>query len=103
VTATIVEESVRMPEENVEFKMLEAKLVGSDTVVFRLEDGAMVKIKVDIERAGVATNFKNPDGSPHYSINSGLKISVIPSEKKFFIPKSQLPTPPHKESIMKPI
>jgi hypothetical protein len=100
---TIVEGIAEMPEENVEFKMLEAKLVGSDTVIFRLEDGAMVKIKVDIERAGVAVNFKNPDGSPHYSINSGLKITVIPSEKKFFIPKSQLPTAPHKESTMKPI
>jgi hypothetical protein len=98
----MVEGSAKMPEENVEFKMLEAKLVGSDTVVFRLEDGAMVKIKVDIDRAGVATNFKNPDGSPHYTINAGLKINVIPSEKKFFIPKSQLPTP-QKESTMKPI
>lgn len=72
-----------MPEENIEFKMLEAKLVGSDTVVFRLEDGTMVKIKVDIDRAGVATNFKNPDGSSHYSINAGLKIGVVPSEKIF--------------------
>lgn len=94
-----------MPEENVEFKMLEAKLVGSDTVVFRLEDGAIVKIKVDINRAGVAINFKNPDGSPHYNINTGLNISVIPNEKKFFIPKSQLPLPPTppKESTMKPV
>ena len=95
----------KMPDENVEFKMLEAKLVGSDTVVFRLEDGAIVKIKVDINRAGVALNFRNPDGSPHYNISTGLNISVIPNEKKFFVPKSQLPlspTPP-KESTMKPV
>lgn len=92
-----------MPEENVEFKLLEAKLVGSDTVVFRLEDGAMVKIKVDIERAGVATNFKNPDGSPHYNIGAGLKINVVPSERRFFVPKSQMSTAPRKESTMKPI
>ena len=93
-----------MPEENIEFKILETKLVGSDTVVFRLEDGAMVKIKVDIERAAVATNYKNPDGTQHYNIGTGLRIAVIPSEKKFYIPKSQLPkaTPP-KESTMKPI
>ena len=43
-----------MSEEKVEFKILEAKLVGSNTVVFRLEDGAMVKVKVDIGRAAVA-------------------------------------------------
>ena len=94
-----------MPEENVEFKRLEAELVGSNTVVFRLEDGAMVKIKVDIVRAGIATNFKNPDGSAHYNINAGLNIIVIPNEKKFFIPKSQLPLPPAppKESPMKPV
>ena len=92
-----------MPEENIEFKILDYKLVGSDTVVFRLEDGAMVKVKVDIGRAGVATSFKNPDGSPHYNIGADLRISVIPPEKKFFMPKSQMPRAPPKESTMKPI
>ena len=92
-----------MPEENVEFKILEPKLVGSDTVVFRLEDGAMVKIKVDIERAAVATNYKNPDGTPRYNIGAGLRISVIPSERKFYVPRSQLRKPPSKEPTMKPI
>jgi hypothetical protein len=94
-----------MPEEIVEFKRLEAKSVGSDTVIFRLEDGAIVKIKVDINRAGVAINFKNPDGSPHYNINAGLNVSVIPNEKKFYVPKSQMPLPPTppKESTMKPV
>jgi hypothetical protein len=92
-----------MAEEKIEFKILDYKLLGSDTVVFRLEDGAMVKVKVDIARAGIAINFKNPDGSPHYNINANLTINVIPAEKKFVIPKSQLaPTAP-KESKMKPI
>ena len=94
-----------MQEENVEFKLLEAKLVGSNTVVFNLEDGAIVKIRVDISRAGVATNFRNPDGSLHYNISAGLNITVIPKEKKFFIPKSKLPlypTPP-RESTLKPV
>ena len=77
--------------------------MGSDTVMFRLEDGARVKIKVDIDRAGVAVNFTNPDGTPHYNINASLKVSVIPSGKKFMIPKSQLVRPPPKESAMKPI
>jgi len=92
-----------MSEQNIEFKWLDAKLIGSDTVVFRLEDGAMVKIKVDIDRAGVALNLKNPDGSPHYNINASLKVSVVPSGKKFSIPKSQLSRPPPKEPAMKPI
>ena len=92
-----------MPEENVEFKILDYKLVGSDTVVFRLEDGAMVKVRVDIGRAGVATNFKNPDGSTHYNIAADLRITVIPPEKKFSIPKPQLPQGPPRESKMKPI
>ena len=93
-----------MEKEQVEFKWLNAKLVGNDTVVFRLEDGAMVKIKVDIGRAGVATNFKNPDGTPHYNVGANLRVQVIPKSKKFYIPKSKLraPTPP-KESKMKPI
>ena len=93
----------KVPEENIEFKILETKLVGSNTVVFRLEDGAMVKIKVDIERAAVATNYKNPDGTPHYNIGTGLRLTVVPSDKKFYIPKSQLPKPPSKEPTMKPI
>jgi len=93
-----------MAKENVEFKWLDAKLTGSDTVVFRLEDGALVKIRVDINRAGIATNFKNPDGTPHYSIDAGLRIQIIPSSKKFYIPKSKLRIPATpKEPKMKPI
>lgn len=91
-------------KEQVEFKWLDAKLVGNDTVVFRLEDGAMVKIKVDIRRAGVAVDFKNPDGTPRYAVDTNLGIQVIPKSKKFYIPKSKLRVPPtQKEPKMKPI
>ena len=93
-----------MEKDQVEFRWLDSKLVGSNTVVFRLEDGAMVKIKVDIRRAGVAINFKNRDGTPHYAIDTNLGIEVVPKSKKFYIPKSQLRVPaPTKESKMKPI
>lgn len=92
-----------MSEENVEFKWLDAKLTGTDTVVYKLEDGTMVKIRVDINRAGVAINFKNPDGTPHYNIDAGLRIQIIPTSKKFYIPKSRLRRPPPKEPKMKPI
>ena len=93
-----------MKKDLVEFKWLDSKLVGNNTVVFRLEDETVVKIKVDIRRAGVAINFKNPDGTPHHAIETSLTIQVVPKSKKFFIPKSKLrvPTPP-KESKMKPI
>jgi|YelNatPaOPRAMG01_1025707.scaffolds.fasta_scaffold02691_9 hypothetical protein len=79
-----------MPESEVEFKMLDFKCLGNDTVVFRLEDGAIVKVKVDLDRAGVAVNFRNPDGTPHYAINTALKITVVPPDKKFSIPKDQI-------------
>ncbi len=93
-----------MEKDKVEFKILDAKLVGSDTVVFKLEDGAGVKIRVDIGRAAVATNFQNPDGSPHFMINPNIQIKIIPGTRKFYVPKSKLRMPkPTKESTFKPI
>ena len=91
-------------EDKVEFEMLDSKLLGSDTIVYRLEDGTQVKIRVSIGRAGIAKNFKNPDGTPHYSISPNVQINIVPASKKFYIPKSRLkaPTPP-KESKFKPI
>lgn len=93
----------KLSEEKIEFKILESKLVGNNTVVFRLEDGAMVKAKVEIERAAVATNYKNPDGTPRYSINTGIRLTIIPKDKKFYIPKSQLRKGPSKDRTLKPI
>jgi hypothetical protein len=79
-----------MAETKIEFKWLDAKCTGNDTVVFRLEDGSTVKIKVDIDRAGVAIGVSNPDGTPHYEIGTALKVTVIPSKKSYFVPKSKL-------------
>ncbi len=80
----------------VEFKMLEAKPVGNDVVVFHLEDGTNIKVRVSLDRVGVALNFKNPDGTPHYTTNFNLTVNILPAERKFSIPKSQIqvPTPP---------
>jgi hypothetical protein len=80
-------------DDQVEFKWLEPKLQGNDTVVFRLEDGALVKVKVDIDRAGVATNFRNPDDTPHYNVNTNVRLTIIPPDKKFTIAKSSLQVP----------
>jgi len=87
-----------MSEPKIEFKWLEAKCIGTDTVVFKLEDGATVKIKVDLDRAGVATSFTNPDGTPHYNIGASLKVNVIPTKKSYYISKSQLRTVPPEKS-----
>ena len=67
--------------------MLDYERVGNDFVAFKLEDGALVKVKVDLDRAGVATNHKNPDGTPHYAINTSVKITVIPSDRTFSLEK----------------
>lgn len=76
--------------EKIEFKMLDYSADGSDTVSFKLEDGTVVKVKVGIERVGVATNYKNPDGSLHYAVNTSVKVYVIPYDKKFTLSRNQV-------------
>ena len=76
--------------DKIEFKMLDYSTVGSDTVTFKLEDGTIVKVKVGIERVGVATNYRNPDGSLHYAVNTSVKLYVIPYDKRFTLSKSQV-------------
>jgi hypothetical protein len=81
-------------KNNIEFKILEYKLVGSDTVTFKLEDGASVIVKVDLSRVGIAENFKNPDGTPHYNINIDAKLRITPPDGKYKISKSKIRSPP---------
>lgn len=50
----------------------------------------MVKVKVGIERVGVATNYRNPDGSLHYAVNTSVKLYVIPYDKRFTLSRSQV-------------
>lgn len=76
--------------DRIEFKMLDHASAGDDTVAFRLEDGTMVKVKVSLERVGVATNYRNPDGTAHYAVNTAVKLYIIPNDKKFTMPKSQV-------------
>lgn len=68
--------------------MLDSERVGNDFVAFKLEDGALVKVKVDLDRAGIATNHKNPDGTPHYAINTSVKITIIPNDRTFSMEKN---------------
>ena len=76
--------------DKIEFKMLDYSVEGNDTVSFKLEDGTIVKVKVGIERVGVATNFRNPDGSLHYAVNTSVKVYIIPYDKRFTLPRSQV-------------
>jgi len=83
------ESNSRAPEK-IEFKMLDYSVAGTDTVCFKLEDGTIVKVKVGIERVGVATNYRNPDGSLHYAVNTSVKLYVIPYDKRFTLSRSQV-------------
>ena len=76
--------------EKIEFKMLDYKRLENDFISFELEDGTIVKVKVDLDRVGKALNFKNPDGTPHYAINTSVKLSIIPPERKFTVQKKIL-------------
>ena len=85
--------------EKIEFKMLEFDRLKNDFVSFKLEDGTIVKVRVDLDRVGIATNFTNPDGTPHYAINTSVKLSITPKNKKFSVAKNSIKgkqgTPPN--------
>lgn len=90
--------------DKIEFKVLDYSTVGSDTLSFKLEDGTIVKVKVGLERVGVATNYRNPDGSLHYAINTSVKLYVIPYDKRFTLPRNAIrgqPQPPDQDSSNK--
>lgn len=76
------------PKNKIEFKMLDYERVGNDFVAFKLEDGTVVKVKVDLDRVGIATNHKNPDGTPHYAVNTSVKLTIIPNDRKFSVEKN---------------
>ena len=80
-------------QDKIEFKLLDHKLIGSDTIVFRLEDGATVKVQVGLSRAGVALNFRNPDGTQNYNIGIDNRIVITPAERKFTIDRDKMPMP----------
>jgi len=52
-----------------------------------------------LDRVGIATNFTNPDGTPHYAINTSVKLSITPKDKKFSVAKNSIKgkqsTPPN--------
>ncbi len=76
--------------EKIDFKILDFSRLEHDFVSFKLEDDTIVKVKVDLDRVGIATNYKNPDGTPHYAINTSVKMSIIPKDKTFSVEKSSV-------------
>jgi hypothetical protein len=73
------------------FKMISAKLVGSNVVNFRLEDGTLMKIHVEIGRMGVAVDAKAPDGSPIYNFNLNPRIEFVPKDRTYLAPAPNMP------------
>ncbi|QUC63831.1 hypothetical protein NsoK4_05000 [Nitrosopumilus sp. K4] len=76
--------------EKIDFEMLDYKRLENEFVSFELEDGTIVKVKVDLDRVGKAINYTNPDGTPHYAINTAVKLSITPPDKKFSVQKNSI-------------
>jgi hypothetical protein len=81
-----------MSQEQIKYKIISAKLVGSNVVNFRLEDETLLKIFVDLTRVGVAIDRKSPDGSPMYNININTRVEVVPKDKTYYAPSPPVPT-----------
>lgn len=80
-----------MAQEQIKFKLISAKVVGSNVVCFRLEDETLVKVHVELTRVGIAIDRTNPDGTPIYNVNADLRMNFEPKDKTFFAPAP--PTP----------
>jgi len=81
-----------MSQEQIKYKLISAKLVGSNVVCFRLEDETLVKVHVELPRVGVAIDRKNPDGTPIYNVNANLRMDFEPKDKTFYAPAPLTPT-----------
>ena len=81
-----------MSQENIEFRWLDWKVVGSDTVVFRLEDDTVIKARITLTKAGVSVKL-GPNNQPTYIIEAQLLPPiVVPKNRRFYAPPP--PTPP---------
>ena len=79
-------------QPQIEYKAIEAKLVGSNVVCYRLEDDTLIKVYVDVQRIGIAINQKAPDGTPIYNITANIyKIMFEPKNKIFKAPAPPIP------------
>ena len=81
-----------MAQEQIKFKQISAKLVGSNVVNFRLEDGNLLKVHLELTRMGVAVDRKAPDGTPIYNISLNPRVEIETKDKTFFAPAPPIPT-----------
>jgi hypothetical protein len=81
-----------MSQDQIKFRQLSVKLVGSNVVNFRLEDGTLVKVHVELARVGVALDRKNPDGTPIYNFSAGMRFETLTKDKTFYAPAPPVPT-----------
>ncbi len=81
-----------MADEQIKFRLISAKMVGSNVVNFRLGDETLVKVHVELGRVGVAIDRKNPDGTPIYNISANLRMDFEPKDKTFYAPIPPVPT-----------
>ena len=81
-------------EGKTEFEMLDYERLENEHVSFKLSDGTVVKVKVDLDRVGKAVGYRNPDGTPHYAINTSVKLSIMPPDKRFSVDKAGSKQPP---------
>jgi hypothetical protein len=61
----------------IEAEFVEAKLAGSNTVMYNLDDGARLKVVVELNSV-LKAKETNPDGSNKYHANIGLNLTFIP-------------------------
>ena len=81
-----------MAQEQIKFKQISAKLVGSNVVNYRLEDGNLLKVHLELTRIGVAIDRKAPDGTPIYNISMNPRVEIETKDKTFFAPAPPIPT-----------
>ena len=81
-----------MSQEQIRYKQISAKLVGSNVVNFRLEDGTLLKIHVELTRVGVAVDRKGPDGMPIYNMSINTRPEVETKDKTYYAPPPAMPT-----------
>ena len=81
-----------MAQEQIKYRQISAKLVGSNVVNFRLEDGNLLKIHVELTRVGVAVDRKAPDGTPIYNFALNPRIEIETKDKTFYAPAPPMPT-----------
>jgi hypothetical protein len=79
-------------QEQIKFKQISAKLVGSNVVNFRLEDGNLLKVHVELARVGVAIDRKAPDGTPIYNFILNPRVEIETKDKTFYAPAPPIPT-----------